>query len=459
MSEHGSATAAALSELTRHVMVDFVQMKSFARDPLIMVRGEGVYLIDVEGRRYVDGLSGVFSVSLGHANDEIVDAVTAQLKRLAFSSPIMTTNDRALELAAELIGITGGRYEVFKQYCSGSEATEGAIKFARQYHRQCGEGERYKTISFYRSYHGGTLGALGSTGWPKLRNPYEPLVHGSLHVPPPVPTVCRACRGGPCSLACFELLADVVELEGPRTVSAIMIEPTMLTAGVVTPPAEYFTRLRELCDATGVLLVFDEIVTGFGRLGRWFAAEGLDVWPDLLCCGKGLSAGYVPLSGVLVSPRVAAAFWGDAEDNLQFQSGHTFAGNPVSAACGLAVIDYFKRHDVLGNVQARGAELGARLTALADRSSLVTAVRGQGLLYCLDFVLDRGPIGTAVQQAARQRGLLVRASPHNTTLAPPLIVTSAEVDEIATCLEEAVEEVAADVAANGAVELEVAFGI
>jgi adenosylmethionine-8-amino-7-oxononanoate aminotransferase len=448
-----------LGELTRHVMVDFVQMKSFSENPLIMVEGDGVYLTDVEGRRYIDGLSGVFAVSLGHRNDEIVDAITHQLRTLAFSSPIMTTSDRTLELAAEVLGLTGGRYGVFKQYCSGSEATEGALKLARQYHRQTGQAARYKAISFYRSYHGGTMGALGATGWPKLRNPYEPLVTGSIHVPPPVPTLCRACRGGPCSLACFELLRDVVELEGPSTVSALILEPVLLTAGVVQPPREYFTLVRELCDETGVLLVFDEIVTGFGRLGHWFAAEQLDVWPDLLCCGKGLSGGYVPLSGVLMTPRIADAFWGEADANLQFQSGHTFAGNPVSAACGLAVIDYFQRHDVLANVRERGAELGERLSALAARSPLVTALRGQGLLYCLDYVLDRGPVGTAVQQAARRRGLLVRASPHNTTLAPPLVITSGEIDELATALEGAVDEVGGLVETNGAVDVEVAFGI
>jgi beta-alanine--pyruvate transaminase len=459
MSEISTTAHRNLGDLTKHVMVDFNQMKNFSADPLIMVEGDGIYLTDHEGKRYIDGLSGVFAVSLGHGNEEIVDAVTAQLRRLAFSSPIMSTNDRALELAAELLELTGGRYSVFKQFCSGSEATEAAIKFARQYHRQSGSAERYKTISFYRSYHGGTMGALAATGWPKLRNPYEPLVHGSIHVPTPAPSVCRACRGGPCSLACLDNLADTIELEGPRTVSAVILEPVMLTVGVEMPPPEYFTRLRQLCDETGVLLVFDEIVTGFGRLGHWFAAELLGVWPDLLCFGKGLSGGYVPLSGVLVTEKVADAFWGEAAANLQFQAGHTFSGNPVSAACGLAVIDYFRRHGVLENVAERGAELHSRLAEIADRSPIVGAVRGRGLLYCLDLLPTSSPVGTAVQQAARRRGLLVRASPNNTTLAPPLVLTAEEVDEIATILGEAIDEVAERIAADGAVSLDVAFGI
>lgn len=439
-------------------MVDFNQMKNFTADPLIMVSGSGVYLTDYQGRRYIDGLSGVFAVSLGHGNDEIVDAVSAQLKTLAFSSPIMTTNDRALDLAVELIELTGGRYSVFKQLSSGSEATEAAMKFARQYHRQSGNAERYKTVSFYRSYHGGTMGALAATGWPKLRNPYEPLMHGAIHVPPPTPSSCRSCADQ-CSLACLDQLRDVFELEGPRTISSLILEPVMLTAGVQMPSREYFTGVRELCDEYGVLLIFDEIVTGFGRIGSWFAAEQLDVWPDVLCLGKGLSSGYVPLSGVLITPQVASAFWGEASQNVQFQAGHTFSGNPVSAACGLAVIDYFKRHDVLGNVATRGAELRSRLEALAERSPIVSGVRGRGLLWCLDLAPTDSPLGTALQRAARDRGLLVRASPNNTTVAPPLVITTQEVDEIATILEDSVDEVAEVIARDGTLTLDVAFGI
>src|SRR4051812_27248536 len=274
----------------RHVMVDFNQMQTFAANPLIMVEGDGITLTDHEGRRYIDGLSGVFAVSLGHGNDEIIEAIAAQHRRLSFSSPIMTTTDRALELAAELIRVTGGRYDVVKQLSSGSEATEAAIKMARQYHRQSGGAERYKTISFYRSYHGATMGALTATGWPQLRTPYEPFVTGGLRVHPPIPGSCRACTGS-CTLGCLAQLRDVIELQGPRTVSAVIVEPVMLTAGVHALSDDYLRGLRALCDENGVLLIFDEIVTGFGRLGSWFAAEQADVWPDILVAGKGLTSG------------------------------------------------------------------------------------------------------------------------------------------------------------------------
>ncbi len=461
-----SVTTVDLRDLTRHVMVDFNQMKTFSSAPLIIVDGDGIALTDDQGRRYIDGLSGVFAVSLGHGNEEIIDAIAAQHRRLSFSSPIMTTTDRALELAAALIRVTGGRYDVVKQLNSGSEATEAALKMARQYHRQSGSPERYKTISFYRSYHGATMGALTSTGWPQLRTPYEPFLSGGLHAHPPIPGSCRSCAGS-CTLGCLEQMRDVIEHEGPRTVSAIIVEPVMLTAGVHSLSTEYLRGLRSLCDEFGVLLIFDEIVTGFGRLGSWFAAEQADVWPDILCVGKGLSSGYAPLSAVLLTERIAGAFWGEASEGVQYQAGHTFAGNPVSAACGLAVIRYLEEHQVLENVRARGAELESRLREIADRHPICGAVRGRGLLYCVDFVDPRTggaltptePLGTAVQQAARRRGLLIRASIHNATLAPPLILTAADVAEIADIFAESVAEVSARVTTGEEVKLDVAFGL
>lgn len=455
-----------LREAARHVMVDFNQMQTFTADPLIMVEGDGITLTDHEGRRYIDGLSGVFAVSLGHGNDEIIAAITAQHRRLSFSSPIMTTTDRALELASELIRLTGGRYDVVKQLSSGSEATEAALKMARQYHRQSGSPERYKTISFYRSYHGATMGALTATGWPQLRNPYEPFLSGGIHAHAPIPGSCRACTGS-CTLGCLAQMRDVIEHEGARTVASIIVEPVLLTAGVHALSTEYLQGLRALCDETGVLLIFDEIVTGFGRLGSWFAAEQAGVWPDILCVGKGLTSGYAPLSAVLLSERVGNAFWGDPSQGLQYQAGHTFASNPVSAACGLAVIRYFEEHGVLDNVVARGAELAERLRAIKERYPIVGDIRGRGLLYCVDFVDPRTgaplaadqPVGTAVQQAARARGLLVRASPHNATLAPPLVVTAADVTEIADIFEDSVRDANEQVVSGDGIKLAVAFGL
>jgi adenosylmethionine-8-amino-7-oxononanoate aminotransferase len=457
MSEKASPQTDPLRAATRHVMVDFNQMKAFSADPLIMVDGKGITLTDAHGRRFIDGLSGVFAVSVGHGNEEIIEAITAQHRRLSFSSPIMTTTDRALELAQELIRLTGGRYDIVKQFSSGSEATEAAMKMARQYHLQSGSPERYKTISFYRSYHGATMGALSATGWPQLRMPYEPFLAGGIHAHPPIP-------GSPGSLA---QLRDIIQYEGERTVSAIIVEPVMLTAGVHEIPPEFLRGLRKLCDETGVLLILDEIVTGFGRLGSWFAAEQADVWPDILCVGKGLTGGYAPLSAVLLTKKVGGAFWGEPAQGVQFQAGHTFASNPVSAACGLAVIRYIEKHGVLDNVRQRGAELESRLRKVVERYAIAGRIRGRGLLYCIDYIdpntgaplpVDQ-PLGTAVQQAARRRGLLLRASLHNNILAPPLVVTQSEVSNISDIFEASVAEISEQVTAQGGVKVAVGFSL
>jgi len=466
MPDNSDAHNDNLVAATRHVMVDFNQMKAFSADPLIMVDGKGITLTDHKGRRYIDGLAGVMAVSVGHGNEEIISAISAQHRRLSFSSPIMTTTDRALELASELIRLTGGRFDIVKQFIGGAEATEAAMKIARQFHRQSGGPERYKTISFYRSYHGATMGALTATGWPQLRTPYEPFLPGAVRAHPPIPDSCRACTGS-CTLGCLEQIRDIIQYEGARTVSAIILEPWMLTAGVHEISAEFLRGLRALCNETGVLLIFDEIVTGFGRLGSWFAAEQAGVWPDMLVVGKGLTGGYAPLSAVLLTEKVGRAFWGEPAQGLQFQAGATFASNPVSAACGLAVIRYIEKHGVLDNVRTRGSELESRLRKIIERYPIAGRVRGRGLLYCIDYVNpDTGgplaadqPIGTAVQQAARRRGLLVRASPHNNTLAPPLIVTRDNISAIADILEESVAEANEQFRAHGKLDLAVAFGL
>jgi len=466
MSKSAGEPIDSLRAATRHVMVDFNQMKSFSADPLIITEGKGITLTDMEGRQYIDGLSGVFAVSLGHGNEEIIAAISAQHRRVSFSSPIMTTTDRALELASELLHLTGGRFEFVKQFCSGSEATEAAMKMARQYHRQTGSPERYKTISFYRSYHGATMGALTATGWPQLKTPYEPFPTGTIHAHPPTPGSCRVCTDS-CTLGCLNQLRDVIQYEGTKTISAIILEPVMLTAGVQEISREFLEGLRKLCDETGVLLILDEIVTGFGRLGSWFAAEQTGVWPDILCIGKGLSGGYAPLSAVLLTEKVGRAFWGDPARGIQYQAGHTFASNPISAACGLAVIRYIEKHGVLDNVRQRGAELEARLRKIVERYPIAGRIRGRGLLYCIDYVDRKNgsalpanqPVGTAVQQAARHRGLLLRASPHNNILAPPLVITDREVSTIADILEESVAEVDQHIQEHGGVKLDVAFGL
>jgi beta-alanine--pyruvate transaminase len=458
-----------IANLVGHTMVDFNQMKTFLKDPLILTEGHGIRVTDDQKRQYIDGISGVFAMSLGHSADAIIDAITKQLKTLAFSSPIMATNQRALELVGELIRLTGGRMQHVKLLGSGSEATEMSMRIARQFHRQTGAPGRYKIISFYHGYHGTTMGALSATGWPKIKAPYEPLGTGFIHVNPPI---CGqrldSHDHAVCGRHTLKDLRKTILAEGPETVAAMILEPVMLTAGVRVPPLGFLEGIREMCDELGVLLIYDEIVTGFGRLGTWFAAEHFGVWPDVMCVGKGISAGYAPLSAVMMTERVGACFWGAPDENVQFQGGHTHASNPVSAAAGLATIRAIENADVFSNVEQSGRRLATRLAALEEECDQIAEVRGLGLLFGVEFAHARSAgrplpdsvaFASAVQRQSKERGLLVRASPHIATLAPPLVTTIDEIDEIADIFSESVRSVAETYVSTGRVDIEVGFGL
>ena len=424
---------------TARVMVDFTQMKAFGADPLILERGEGIRVTDVFGKTYIDGLSGVFTVNLGHGLQEIVDVAAEQGRLISFTAPTMATNPPALRLAELLIEITPAQYTTVKFFTGGSEANEAAIKLARQYWLQAGHPRKYKVISRYRSYHGGTGHAMAASAQTAWKWKYEPLAAGFIHVTPPARPACAACRrADACTLACLDLLEQAIVEEHPETVAAVIAEPVMLSAGVHVPHAEYFPRLREICDRHNVLLIYDEIITGFGRTGRLFGAERVGAWPDILSCGKGISGGYAPLSAILIADRVAEAFWGDAEAGVQFWAGHTFGGNPVACAVGTAAVRYLLDHDLIGNADRVGSYLADELTALAQRQPAISEIRGLGMLRGVAF---REPIGQAVYDAARRRGLLMRPAADWAGIAPPLCTTRDEADEIVAILASAVADV------------------
>jgi adenosylmethionine-8-amino-7-oxononanoate aminotransferase len=426
---------------TARVMVDFTQMKSFGQDPLILERGEGIRVTDVFGKTYIDGLSGVFTVNLGHGVQELIDVAAEQARKIAFTAPTMATNPSALRLADQLIGITPEQYTTVKFFTGGSEANEAAIKLARQFWLQAGHPRKYKVISRYRSYHGGTGQAMAASAQTAWKWKFEPFAPGFIHVTPPARPACAACRrADACTMACLDLMEQAIVEEHPETVAAVIAEPVMLSAGVHLPHPEYFPRLRELCDAHNVLLIYDEIITGFGRTGRLFGAERVGAWPDILTCGKGISGGYAPLSAILIADRVSEAFWGEPEAGVQFWAGHTFGGNPVSCAVGEAAVRYLIDHDLIGNAERVGNYLAARLEDLATRQPAIAEVRGIGMLRGVAFTQ---PIGQAVYDAARRGGLLTRPGADWVGVAPPLVTTREEADEIAAILEAAIAEVVA----------------
>lgn len=424
---------------TSRIMVDFNQMQAFGRDPLILERGAGIRVWDVFGKEYIDGLSGVFTVNLGHGIGEIVDAAAAQARQIAFTAPTMATNPAALHLADLLIRITPEQYSTVKFFSGGSEVTEAAIKLARQFFLQTGQGRKFKIISRYQSYHGGTGHAMAASAQADWKWRFEPLASGFIHVTPPARPGCAACqRADACTLACVDLIEEAIVNEHPETVAAVIAEPIMLSAGVQIPHPDYFPRLRELCDRHHVLLIYDEIITGFGRTGRLFGAERVGAWPDIICCGKGISGGYAPLSAILIADRVARPFWGEAETGVQFWAGHTYGGNPVACAVGEAAVRYLLDHDLVANAERVGGYLAGCLREIANRQPAISEIRGVGLLLGVAF---HQPIGKAVYDACRRLGLLLRPGGDFVGIAPPLCTTEAEADEIASILESGIAEV------------------
>lgn len=439
-----------MEEYARHLMLDFVQMKSWCEDPLIVERAEGIRVVDCDGTSYIDGLSGIFVVNLGYGNERVIRAVAEQTARLPFQ-PQMATNPRALELTRLLLEITPPQFTAVKLASGGSEATEGAIKIARQYHRQTGNPQKYKVLSHYRAYHGATGNSLAATGWARLKVPFEPLGAGFVHLHTPDPF------RPPFDVApekvgeTFARMAEeVVRLEGPDTVAAIVVEPLLMSAGVVVPPDDYMRALREICDRYSVLLIVDEVITGFGRTGTLFAQEHTGAWGDLVCIGKGMSGGYAPLAATLLSERVARAFWGEPERGVQFHAGHTYAGQPVACAAGVAAISELLERGLVQQAARVGDYLHDQLLALKDRHEAIGDARGRGLLRGIEFVRDRRTrerfpddwqLGNKVAAASRRRGLLLRASPWFAAIGPPLIATEADIDEIVAILDAALAEV------------------
>ena len=441
--------------MTRHANVlpslflDFMQMQEFAKEPMVFVEGNGSHLRTADGRQFIDGLSGVFTTSLGHGNRAVIDAITEQLQHLAFAPPLHGTNPGALDLTAALLRVAPPEVSAVKLMSGGSEATEAAMKLARQYHRQTGQPQRYKIISRYGAYHGGTMGALSAGGGRERKSVFEPLGVGYIHVHPPYCYRCPFDQTYPgCGRTCVELIARTIEAEDPATIAAVIVEPISISsAGFVVPPPDYLPRLREICDKYGVILIYDEIITGYGRLGTMFASEYFNAAPDITCCGKGMSGGYFPLSAILIRDRIAGAFYGDEQDNVQFHHGHTFGGNPLACAAGLAVLAEFAAKDVVGNARRRGEQLRGRLEKMATRHTIIGDVRGAGLLQGMEFVQDRATRkrfapsvrpGKVIEAEAKRRGLLLRCANDFIAFAPPLTVTEAEIDMMTGLLDESI---------------------
>lgn len=436
-------------QFLRQILVR-AQMSEFAQDPFIMSRAKGVHYWDIHGKKYLDGISGIYVVSVGHSNRRVMDAIRKQMEVLHFSPTMHGSNPLALELANRLVAVAPGDLDAVKFLSGGSEATEAAITMARQYHRLSGNPTKYKIISRYQSWHGSTMGSLSASGLTSRRSMREPLAPGFIHVFPPT---CYRCPFGmeyrDCGILCAKLVGDVIENEGPDTVAAVIVEPIGHTGGIIEPTEEYLPLLREICDRHQVLLIFDEIITGMGRTGQMFAADTFGVVPDLLCVGKGLSGGYAPLSALLCRRHIADTFWGDPATNPGFVAGHTFEGNPISCVAGLATLSEILERDLCGNARSVGAHLRRGLEGLR-RHGIIGDIRGRGLFLGMEFVRnpetkepfsDRISIGKRIGKRALEHGLLTRFDPNWIALGPPLILTAEEADQIVEILDRSIGEV------------------
>ncbi len=426
------------------------QMAEWSKHPFVMARADGVHYWDVAGKRYLDALSGIYVVSVGHNNRRVIDAIRRQLETLAFSPPMHGTNPVAVQLANRLAELAPGDLSAVKFQCGGSEVTEAAIKLARQYHRLTGNPGKYKVVGRYLSWHGSTMGSLSASGLKSRKTVNEPLAPGFLHVFPPT---CYRCPFGQtypeCGITCATLVGDVIDMEDPATVAAVIVEPIGHTGGIIDPPDEYLPILRELCDRHNVLLIFDEIITGAGRTGRFFAAETFGVVPDVLCTAKGIAGGYAPLSAMICRRPIADTFWGPIAENPGFVEGHTFEGNPISCAAGMAVLDEILERDLCGNARKQGARLRAGFEGLAKKHGVIGDLRGKGLFQGIEFVRDpatkeRFPaevnFGIRVGRRALANGLLTRFDPHWLAVGPPLVFTAEHVDETVAILDRSIGE-------------------
>ena len=455
------STAATLPELIaeaqtteetflRHIFVRD-QMQEWCKSPLVMARADGVCYWDVAGKRYLDALSGIYTVSVGHNNRRVIEAIRRQLDTLHFSPPMHGTNPVAVQLANLLAELAPGDLSAVKLQCGGSEVTEAAIKLARQYHRLTGSPGKYKIISRYQSWHGSTLGALSASGLKSRKTVNEPMAPGFLHVFPPTCYRCPFGKNYPdCGVTCATIVDSVLQMEDPDTVAAIMVEPIGHTGGIIDPPPEYLPILREICDRHNVLLIFDEIITGIGRTGHMFAAETFRVLPDVICTAKGLSGGFAPLSAMICREPIAEAFWGPAGENPGFVEGHTFEGNPISCAAGIAVLYEVLERDLCANARARGEQLRAGFRRLADKYGVIGDIRGKGLLQGIEFVRDvrtkepfpaEAAFGLRVGRRALANGLLSRFDPNWLAFGPALVSTAEQIDEMLALLDKSLGEV------------------
>ncbi len=420
--------------------------------------GEGIYLIDESGKRYIDGSSGAMVSNIGHSNPRVLAKIKAQMDRATFGYRLHFRTHPSEDLAAKTVSLMPDGLDRVFFVSGGSEAVESAVKLARQYALTQDEPSRYKVISRFPSYHGCTFGALDLTGYDPLREPFAPMMQGMPKIAAPASYLDRdnlseEARG----LKYAEYLRDKIVEEGPDTVLAFIMEPVGgASTGALVAPDSYYGRIREICDEFGVLLIYDEVMTGAGRTGKFLAAEHWGITPDIVAMSKGFGAGYAPLGAIVAGARLVEPVL----DAGGFLHGFTYAGNPMACAAGLAVLEEMEELNLVENAARMGEVLMEHLHGLMERYPFIGDVRGKGLLTAFEFVSDRDtmePLPPALNaydrlvELAYARGLIIYSrrtrggtSGDHFLLAPPLIITEEQIAEMMAILRDALDEFATE---------------
>ncbi|MCW2539047.1 MAG: putative aminotransferase [Frankiales bacterium] len=444
-SSYGGRSAASLSKSARdHLWMHFTRLSSYetAQVPTI-VRGDGAYIYDIQGRRYLDGLAGLFTVQVGHGRQELAEAAARQASELAYFPIWSYAHPQAIQLAERLADNAPGDLNRVFFTTGGGEAVETAWKLAKQYFKLTGKPEKHKVISRHVAYHGTPQGALSITGIPAAKTMFEPLVPGAHKVPNT--NFYRAPVFGDDLEAFGRWAADQIEtaiiMEGPESVAAVFLEPVQNSGGCFPPPPGYFQRVREICDRHDVLLVSDETICAFGRLGPMFGCDKFDYVPDMITCAKGMTSGYSPIGACIISDRLAEPF---LKGTTYFPHGYTFGGHPVSAAVAMANLDIFEKEQLNRHVLDNEDAFRQTLNKLNDLD-IVGDVRGDGFFYGIELVKDKVTKETFdddeserllrgyLSKALFDAGLYCRADDRGdpvVQLAPPLICTQEHFDEM-----------------------------
>ncbi len=425
----------------RHLWMHFTRMGGYdaSHEIPLIVRGEGSYVYDNHGNRYMDGLSALFCVNAGHGRAELGEAAARQAKELGFYTNWSYAHPVSVELATRIAALAPGDLNRVFFTSGGSEAVESAWKMARQYHKLTGSHSKYKIISRETAYHGTTFGALSITGITPLRTPFEPLVPGAYHAPNTNDYRWAEDRD---TLWAADQIEHVIEFQDPDTVAAVILEPVQNSGGCFVPQDGYWQRVREICDRHNVLLIADEVICSWGRLGHYFGVERFDVVPDMITTAKGITSAYAAMGGVIVSDRVAEPF---LHDTKMFTHGITFGGHPMSAAVAMANLDIFEREDLCGHVREKEPEFRGMLEKLKEDLPIVGDVRGAGYFHALELVKDKETKETFSDEESEEllrgfmsaelykQGLICRADDRGDPviqLSPPLIADTEEFELI-----------------------------